>query len=218
MKKSILIILTMLLIIAAGVFGIVKRRTYTNIIQEDNYMDKLQVAEIPGDIAIEVCKNMKKTLPNLSIILKVRFLDEVEYLFGTSRQKICVQKVYAGEDIEVGDEFYISADLKIIMEEELSAAELGFVNLPRQDYDYLVFLSEKIDTWDESIPVYSIYDETPIVPMFCYEEFENVIYPVNEENTYVPYSEVKENEFFTTTEEGMEAWGNLKDYLLSLYL
>ena len=54
MKKRILIVITILVLIAACILGIVKRQTYTDITREINYMNKLQVAEIPGDLAVEV--------------------------------------------------------------------------------------------------------------------------------------------------------------------
>ena len=87
MKKRILIVITILVLIAACILGIVKRQTYTDITREINYMNKLQVAEIPGDLAVEVCEDMKNNLPKLPIILKVRFINDVEFLFGTSRQR-----------------------------------------------------------------------------------------------------------------------------------
>ena len=62
MKKRILIVITMLVLIAACTLGIVKRQTYTDITREKNYMDKLQVAEIPGDLAVEVCEDMNKDI------------------------------------------------------------------------------------------------------------------------------------------------------------
>lgn len=217
MKKRILIVITILVLIAACILGIVKRQTYTDITREINYMNKLQVAEIPGDLAVEVCEDMKKNLPKLPIILKVRFINDVEFLFGTSRQKICVQKVYAGDGIEPGDEFYISAGWSIIVEEDLKTAELGFVNTPKLNCDYLVFISEKIDALDKTVSVYKICDQYPIIPLFCYENTSNVVLPVSEENTYVPYSKVKNNEFFTTSEAGLKAWSELKNEMIHIY-
>ena len=217
MKKRILIVITILVLIAACTLGIVKRQTYTDIMREKNYMDKLQVAEIPGDLAVEVCEDMKKNLQKLPIILKVRFINDVEFLFGTSRQKICVQKVYAGDGIEPGDEFYISAGWSIIVEEDLKTAELGFVNTPKLNCDYLVFISEKIDALDKTVSVYKICDQYPIIPLFCYENTSNIVLPVSEENTYVPYSKVKNNEFFTTSEAGLKAWSELKNEMIHIY-
>lgn len=217
MKMRILTTVTILAIAAAGIFGTVKRQTYTDITHETDYMDKLQVAEIPGELAVRVCADMEKSLHDLPVIIKVRFIGDTEFLFGTSRQKICVQTVYAGDGIDAGDEFYISAGWSIIIEEDLSSAELGFVNLPKADKDYLVFLSGKIDTLDKSVPIYKVYDEYPIVPLFSYENVENTIFPVNEENTYVPYGKVKANDFFTTSEAGLAAWEKLKNKMLAAY-
>lgn len=160
---------------------------------------------------------MKKNLQKLPIILKVRFINDVEFLFGTSRQKICVQKVYAGDGIEPGDEFYISAGWSIIVEEDLKTAELGFVNTPKLNCDYLVFISEKIDALDKTVSVYKICDQYPIIPLFCYENTSNIVLPVSEENTYVPYSKVKNNEFFTTSEAGLKAWSELKNEMIHIY-
>ena len=69
MKKRILIVITMLVLIAACILGIVKRQTYTDITREINYMNKLQVAEIPGDLAVEVCEDMKKNLQKIRKML-----------------------------------------------------------------------------------------------------------------------------------------------------
>ena len=82
-------------------------------------------------------------------------------------------------------------------------AEMGFVNLLKMDIEYLSFTSDKVNLLDKSLLVYWIYDETPI---FSYEEIENSIAPIGEENAYVPYTEVKENEFSSTSEEGMKVW------------
>ena len=35
-----------------------------------------------------------------------------------------------------------------------------------------------------------------IAPVFSYTAHDNVIYPVSEESTYVPYEAVSDNEFF----------------------
>mgnify|MGYP007025194961 FL=1 len=65
--------------------------------------------------------------------------------------------------------------------------------------------------------MYDVYAESLFRPVFCYEDIENKIVPVGEENTYVPYKDVKENEFFCTSEEGMKAWQDLKKNMLDRY-
>ncbi len=216
MKMRILAGITALVVVGAGVFGVINRQTYTDITNEKNFMEKLQVAELPGQFAVTVCEEMQERLPQLPIILRVRFTDDVEYLFGTSRQKICVQEVYAGDDIRVGDTIYITTGKNVSTMWE-ATAELGFVNIPKPDCDYLVFLSGERDSLDKSLPVYDVYAESLFRPVFCYEDIENKIVPVGEENTYVPYKDVKENEFFCTSEEGMKAWQDLKKNMLDRY-
>lgn len=217
MRRWILAGSTMLIILAAGAFGIANRKTYTDITKENNYQEQLQVAEIPGELAVSSCLEMEKTLPELPVILRVRFLGEVEYLFGTSRQKVCVQEVYAGDLIQKGDVVYVTAGWNVIAENGTVIAELGFVNLPKTDSDYLIFISDKLESLDKSLPVYKIYDETLINPIFRYGDVENSIVSVGEENTYVPYIEVRDNEFFTTSKDGIQAWKVLKGKMLKTY-
>lgn len=46
---------------------------------------------------------------------------------------------------------------------------------------------------------------------------ENMIVPVGEGPTYVPYDQVKDNEFFAGDEEGFAVWTELKQKVLSAY-
>ena len=47
MKMRILAGITALVVVGAGVFGVINRQTYTDITNEKNFMEKLQVAELP---------------------------------------------------------------------------------------------------------------------------------------------------------------------------
>lgn len=46
---------------------------------------------------------------------------------------------------------------------------------------------------------------------------DNVISPVSGESTYVPYKEVSDNEFFAVDTEGLDAFLELKNFLLEKY-
>ena len=52
MKMRILAGITALVVVGAGVFGVINRQTYTDITNEKNFMEKLQVAELPGQFAV----------------------------------------------------------------------------------------------------------------------------------------------------------------------
>lgn len=89
----------------------------------------------------------------------------------------------------------------------------SFVNVMKLGKEYLVFLSEETEDIHADVPVYKLCEITFVPPVFrCDDEgVEQKIVAVSEESTYVPYSEVKNNEFFGATEESHRAWEQLKE-------
>ena len=206
-------------IIVVTLFGIVKRQSYTDLTKEENYLQQFDVAELSENLAIKGCNELAKILPDSPIILRVSTVAEVEHLFGASRQKVCIQEIFAGSDlVDEGQEIYITFNRwLLILDEERTSIQRGFTNVMKVGYDYLVFISEKVETLYETIPVYSLVDVTYIAPMFCYEEQFNVIAPTRGISTYVPYSQVMDNEFFAESEEALNAWIKLKKDMISYY-
>lgn len=205
-------------IIGCGVFGILKRKSYTDITSDPNYLDQIYVAELSAEFAVESCERMAEILPGAPNILRVSFTDNLEHLFGISRQKAKVEEVYAGNKIKAGDELYLTADCwSMIVREDFASIQRGFVNIPQQEEQYLVFLGEEIETLDDSLFVYGLYQESLITPMFCYADISNIVIPTAGDTTYVPYSQVRNNEFFAESEQGLDAWYNLKNKMISSY-
>lgn len=181
-------------------------------------MEQLQVAEIPGDMAVRECSELQTVLPGCPVVLCVEALEDVEYLFLAGRQKVCIRKVYAGDSIEEGQEIYVTSPSWLLsMDIEPHSVELGFVNTMKTGDDYLIFLTDTVEDFYSSIPVYMLYEGSIITPVFSYEERQNTILETGNENTYVLYKEVKENEFFTTDQKGLAAWLELKNAMLNLY-
>ena len=55
-------------------------------------------------------------------------------------------------------------------------------------------------------------------PIFCYEDFGTMeVVSCDGFGTYVPYSQVSGNEFFSTSQEGLERMLELKHSLLEQY-
>lgn len=81
----------------------------------------------------------------------------------------------------------------------------------------MIFLSGKTEDVYSEIPVYKIYDDTLITPVFCYEEIENKPMKASSEHTYIAYTKVRGNEFFGETEKAIGAWLKLKEKMLMLY-
>lgn len=206
-------------ILSAAIFGRIKRNSYTDLRKEENYMEQLMVAELPEEIAITACSDMLKDLPNSPIILRVIASEDMEHIFGAGRQKVSIQEIYAGNNLGVGQEIYLyyNSGRLILREGEDKSVELNFVNVMREGREYLVFISHKVDALNEPIPIYQLNRDV-ISPIFSYEEPKSrVIIPVGEGSTYVPYIQVKDNEFFATSEKAFDAWDSLKSEMLLAY-
>ena len=59
--------------------------------------------------------------------------------------------------------------------------------------------------------------ENALTPIFSYQEHENNICETGGESTYVKYNQVCENEFFATTQKGMDALVGLKKEMIEKY-
>ena len=217
MKSKILIGLTVCVVIAAAIFGLIKRQSYTDIVNKENFMEQMLIAELSAKLTENVCTELCQTLPTAPIILSVSPVEDMEYMFKTGRQKVCIHEVHMGDGLDVGQEIYVTfSRWSVMLLEKYDTVQCGFVNTMKKGNEYLVFLSDKIDGLDNLI-VYSLFGESVIAPIFCYEELENVIAPTHGTTTYVTYSSVKNNEFFAETEEALQIWKGLKAEMLGLY-
>lgn len=218
MRQKALCFFTICIYIAAMVFGIVKKQTYTNLTKQENYLSQMQVAELSEDSAESQCAILSQKLPDAAIILRVKVTGEIEHLFQVDRQKAVVQEVYAGNELKQGDEVYIfSRHWLLDLYEEPYLLARGFVNIMEVGSEYLVFAEEITEDWEAGIPAVKLYSDFLVAPVFCYEERQNMIIPISDGSTYVSYKDVKDNEFFVTSEKGLQAMNTLKSQMLSLY-
>ena len=218
MRKHFVIRITTVLVLAAAIFGFSFRGSYTNITGEEGYLDMLAVAEMPEAICISSCERMKESLPNAPIIIRVTPTEDVEHQFGQSHQKVRVEQVFHGDGLSTGDNIYITAvRWRVVINQEHKTLERGFVNVLQQDHDYLVFLSESTGLTNNNLPVYCLFEESLISPVFAYDQFCNTVVVTTGGSTYVPYCSVSQNEFFATSEDCISAWLQVKHLLLDMY-
>lgn len=218
MKKHLFALIVVFLFIGASILGFYFRQSYTDITSEPNYLDQMQVAEISAEMCISACKKMRESLPAAPIIVRVSPTDDLEHQFGLSQQKVMIKEVYAGDGISVGDEIFItSTRWRLIIDGQFRVLERGFVNILQEGADYLVFLTGTVAQLYYDTPIYWLYNKEYIVPVFCYDDIPNTFVPPTGESTYIPYSDVKNNEFFSTSEAGFQAWDELKQELFILY-
>lgn len=95
--------------------------------------------------------------------------------------------------------------------------ERGFVNIMDVENEYLVFAEAVSEDFETGIMSVKLYDDFYIAPVFCYEERQNMVIPLLDETTYVPYKDVMDNKFFVTSEEALRIMTSLKDQMTALY-
>lgn len=140
-------------------------------------------------------------------------------MFNVFQQRVQVMQVFKGPEGLQDQTVWLARFTWVLMPDRM-LADMGFVNLMREGKEYLVFLDGEMDMTAarQDRPVYEVPARTLIAPVFCYEDSENVAVAVPEgESTYVPYEPVKDNEFFSVTEKGLEALEDLKHSMIALY-
>lgn len=218
MKYKGLYIFTIVVIVIAAIWGISKRPSYTNVISTDDFLEQMVVAELPEELAANICNEMEDVLAGTPIILRVKSMKDMEYFFMSGIQRVLVKEIYKGNEIQVGQELYLNFPRwSIIMTEEYDTVQCGFVNVMKENREYLVFLNNPYEGLNGE-KVYPFMVDGYVVPMFCYTDSENVIISVDEGSpTYVPYSLVKENEFFVTSENALQTLLKFKSRIIDKY-
>ena len=185
---------------------------------EQFHIDPLNEGELPEELCIGACRSMAQELPASPIILRVSPTDEIEHHFGRSVQRVTVSQVFAGEELAVGDEFYLTCvRWSVFVRSDGQAIERGFVNILREGSDYLVFLLTDSGMANRGLPLYFLNIDQFIAPVFCYEDIANTFVTPAGRTTYVPYTQVKDNEFFAASQAGLDAWSALKQEMLRKY-
>ena len=174
--------------------------------------DSLRAVALYADTHIEYGKVIE--------ILDVASRNKLKMVLATrASQKI--DEIYKGTDLSVGETIHIIFNRwRLNTTVEPGSVERGFVNVLKENEEYLIFLSEKVEPlYEENAPIYRLVEEGVIAPIFSYEEHENIIAELGEYeySTYVRYEKVKDNEFFAVTEAGMETMLSLKEKMLEQY-
>lgn len=227
-KTKRLHIACFMIFISMFVIAGISRSTITNYMEQEDYTEHLQVAELPENFAISMSEEMKKELPKSNIIMKVYATGKQKYEFQNFQQEVKVEKIYKGNiTLEqktiwvMKPSWCVFADYDLEREKTFDGlyTELSFVNYMKPGKEYLLFLDQKVDTLavKDKTDIYQFSEDVLITPIFCYEDQNNVVAPARKEFTYVRYAEVAENEFFSTTEKGISAMDNLKNVMINQY-
>lgn len=220
MKSRVITVVVIIVFLTAGVFGIVKRQTYTDITSESDYLDKFHVAVIPEERMLSACDFLYEKIQALPIVMKVKCVEEREYVFGAGHQKVHVEEIFKGSELVQEDELYLYSDWTFVFHTPPATAEVGFQELMKPGEEYLVFLTgNTVKIYGEDTIGYEIYNDLVLKPIFHYGSCEHTPVELDENvgHTYVSYLEVKGNEMFSDTVAGYEVWLALKEKLFAIY-
>lgn len=214
MFNKICSILVAAALFIAIIIGIIYRQSYTNITAQPNPLENFSVALWDVNIGPpDFIDLLRDELPESNFIIRVKSLGQIEYLFKAKKQLVEVLEVYKGDEIEVGDVIWVAGGPLFF---DGMTANMGFVNVMEPNQEYLIFLEEKLESMNKKEVVYGVPGFI-ISPIFSYNDYDHELLSVSEGNRYVPYKEVKNNEFFVSSEEALQALMNLKHDLLQLY-
>lgn len=181
-------------------------------------MSNMVVAQLPAEMTRNLCQEMESVLSKAPIVLRVSPTNEMEYAFLSGKQNVSVLEVFKGRDVFVGQELSVNfPSWSIILTDQYDTVQCGFVNAMKINRDYLVFLNDPFEALDGDV-IYPFFGDTYVAPMFCYTDSSNIIIPMKEgDPTYVPFSVVKDNEFFVTTENALQEMMRVKRCILDKY-
>lgn len=209
-------------VVAFGIFGAVRRQTYTDVTAQPNYMEHLTVATMNQYSCDHGVQNMQQELSRSPMILRVTPTSDLVPIFYAGKQRFAIQEVYAGDGLKAGDEIWVvSGSWCVLVDEVYQQIVLRFVNIPRQGQEYLIFLSGQVELVDgfEDLPVFLLQEGIGIDPVFCYNDMDTQVDtpPGQPLDMTVPYKEVADQEFFAESQAIMDAMVEAKHTLLEQY-
>ncbi len=212
---------TILLIIAALIYGLVNKKSLRTEKQLKNDMDDFYVGAFPDEMMDNTVTRYKKELENSShYILLVECLEDMRFEYSSATQKVRVKRIFKGEGINVGDEVnVVKIGFTFFSEEGMpKSMNMSFAGEMIKNKEYLVFLDQKTAV-NGMIPVMMSPEGFPVQPIFS-TEFNTVGWHESaiEGSTFVKYSDVKNEEFFLMSEDSVEKWMDLKKELIGRYI
>ncbi|WP_078553744.1 hypothetical protein [Bacillus alkalicellulosilyticus] len=214
LNKTLFTIMTIALVIAV-VVGVFFRQTYTNVTADSNGMENFSVALWDFDISPSLIEAMREDLPESNFIIRAKSDGEKEFTFRNNTQFVEILEVYRGEGLDIGERIGITSHRWLFFFDDMTA-NVSFINVMQPGEEYLIFLEEEIDLVQKKDRLF-VVPELIVSPIFNYEDKSHTIINVPEENRYVPYKDVKGNEFFVSSEEALEALMDVKHELLERY-
>lgn len=223
MRVKISIGLTVIIFVVLVCLGLYEKRIYKEINDEAAPLEKFEVGIMPDELLDGQLDNMRKNLNSSNIIIAVKCVDNMEFRFNCTTQKVTVEYVFKGDGLSTDDIIDVARrSSTIFMDEDMyingkPSINMGFVNEMIPGEVYLVFLDRKLETFDEQ-KIYIQSDGFIMAPIFCYANIHNAIcVSDSDDDNSASYLSVKDNEFFLMSEQGIDKMESFKKELLNGY-
>lgn len=150
-KQSFLHLVTLLAFLAlicAGVFWAIHQQSAPTADAQDGPtaleledLTPLSVPLLPDEACSTAAQEMVEQLPDSPIIARVEATSSSMSHDGAMVQRFYVVDVYAGEGLQNGDLIWLTSSQWKLPESPTSGhLQTGYVNLPQNNWEYLVFL------------------------------------------------------------------------------
>ncbi|MBQ3515438.1 MAG: hypothetical protein IJA32_16850 [Lachnospiraceae bacterium] len=223
MKGRYVLVITGIIFFVALCYGIYNKKFYKDFNLEEEPLNNFVVALVDEELLDIQLSIMKEELDSSNIIIAAKCEDTFKYRFSSNTQEVSIEYVFKGDGLNEGDKIEIARNgTHIYMEKDgfiagMPSNDLGFVNEMVPGKIYLIFLDRKLNTFNEE-KIYIQVDDLIVAPIFCYEDIPNMpCISIDEIGNYAKYETVKENEFFITSEKGIEKMEAFKEQLISKY-
>lgn len=199
--------------------GIYSKLLYKDFNKEKEPLNNFSVGLMTNGLVKAGISVMKNELEESNIILAVECKEKAIFQYSCATQKVEVKKVFKGNDINVGSEIELCTVTSVFMDKDMyvagkPCANLDFVNEMREGKRYLVFLDQKV----KNSNIYIKPDQFFIKPVFCYEQIKNSpCKAVSKDQCSARYEDVASNEFFITSQKGIDTMEKYKTYLINKY-
>lgn len=207
----------LILVLLLGMYGLKYRGTYTDITQEENFWDDMYIAECAGFEGI--LRRMESDLKNATHILRITPVSDMWYEHGKGHQTVRILQIFQGDGLHTEQEIIVTnpaTNSLVLWTKEKSLQQL-FVNKLKMGKEYLLFCAGSVQMPESPETTVYLLSKDGISQVFCYDEVENVILPVDPNYTYVPYASVKNNEFFAADQETLDIWEEIKQAAIAQY-
>lgn len=213
MRIRITLIISLLLFVVAGIFGISKKGSYTNMSLEEEPLESFYIAPFPDNLidVIEPESFETTMFEEAENVMRVEAIGKSEFVFCMMLQRAVVKEVFYGDQSLVGQEIKIAGESGLLYFDSVKTYNSGYTRCMEAGKEYLVYVREEVNFYDQQERVFLC----PAITVRTIFQYEDGISVPTGNSVYVPYSDVKDYEYYAQTQAGLDALLALKKYVIN---